>query len=189
MNNKRVILIHGFNVRDGGAGSILKLAPYFEAAGYRVKTFRYGFFFLLRVRLLVDRFARVLADMSEPGDIVVAHSNGCLMAQIAAELGGEFAQLVYINPALDRDTALPSHVKRLHVWHSPGDKAVSAARFMPAHRWGDMGAVGYRGPFDPRVTNYDKEFGYPVKSGSHSDIFLPGKIEFFAPLIVKALIA
>lgn len=184
----RVILLHGFNVKDDGAGSILKLAPFLEAAGFRVKRFRYGFFFLLRVRFLVERFARVLADMSEPGDIVIGHSNGCLMAMIAAEHGATFAQMVFINPALDNDTPLPPHVGHLTIWHSPSDWVVRVARLLFAHRWGDMGAVGYRGKADARITSINKENAYEqATSSEHSDVFAEPQLSFFGPEIVRQI--
>lgn len=180
----RVILIHGFNVRDGGAGSILTLAPYFEAAGYRVKRFRYGFTFLLGVRFLCRRFARLLYDMAEDGDIVVAHSNGCLIAMMAAEMDAEFSHMVFLNPALDRDCPLPAGVGRLDVWHSPSDLAVRAARWLLFHRWGDMGAIGYRGLHDKRIRSFNKERDFPISSRGHSDVFTEPRLSYFAPRIV-----
>ncbi len=40
--SKRVILIHGFNVRDGGEGSIDKLKPLLKDNGYEPIDFDYG---------------------------------------------------------------------------------------------------------------------------------------------------
>lgn len=186
--NQRVILLHGFNVRDEGIATVGRLAPYFEAAGFRVKRPRYGWTFLLfGVRYMNPRAARMIADMAEPGDVVVGHSNGCAIAVGAAEQGAPFSQLVLINPALDSDHKFPSQLERIHVWHSPSDAPVRWAKWLPWHTWGDMGAVGYRGPFDPRVTCYNKQNGFPVSSSGHSDIFASGKLEYFAPLIVRAV--
>jgi pimeloyl-ACP methyl ester carboxylesterase len=187
MNGRRVILLHGFNVRDDGDGTVGKLAPYFEGAGFRVKRPRYGWTFLLGVRYLNPRASRMIADLAEPGDIVVGHSNGCAIAVGAAEHGAPFSAMVLINPALDSDYRFPRQLERIHIWHSPSDAPVSWARFLPWHAWGDMGAVGYRGPFDPRVTSFNKENGYRISSHAHSDVFAPGKLEFFAPLIVSAI--
>lgn len=187
MPKGRVILLHGFNVRDEGERTVGKLAPYFEAAGFAVKRPRYGWLGLLGVRALNGKFARLIADLSEPGDILVGHSNGCAIGVEAADLGATFTQLVLINPALDSDRRFPAQIERVHVWHSPSDGPVFAAKFLPWHAWGDMGAVGYRGIYDPRVTSYNKENGYPVSSSEHSDVFAPGKLEFFAPLIVAVV--
>jgi pimeloyl-ACP methyl ester carboxylesterase len=183
----RAILLHGFNVSDEGDRTIGRLQPYLDQAGLHVKRPRYGWLGLLGVRLLNRRFARLIADLAEPGDIVIAHSNGCAIAAEAADLGAPFGEMVLINPALDSDRQFPRQVGRVHVWHSPSDAPVWASKFIPWHSWGDMGAVGYRGPYDYRVTSYNKENAYPVSSSSHSDVFDHGKIEFFAPLILSAL--
>lgn len=183
----RCILLHGFNVSDEGAHTVGRLAPYFEAAGFEVKRPRYGWCGLLGVRFMNRRFARLIADLAEPGDVVVGHSNGCAIAADAADIGAPISQLVLINPALDADRRFAPQVQRVHVWHSPSDGPVTFAKFLPWHAWGDMGAVGYRGPFDPRVSSYNKENGYQVSSSAHSDVFEPGKLEFFAPRIVAAV--
>lgn len=185
--NPRVILLHGFNVFDGGAGTVGKLTPFFEKAGFRVKPMRYGWRGLGGVWFLNATFSGILADLAEPGDIVVGHSNGCAIAAGAFAKGAEFSQLVFINPALDADHVFPASpsLRAVHVWHSPSDKPVALAKWIPGHAWGDMGAVGYRGPTDARVTSYNKENGYRVSSSKHSDIFEPAKLDFFAPLIVS----
>jgi pimeloyl-ACP methyl ester carboxylesterase len=185
----RVILVHGFNVSDGGAGSVLTLTPYFERVGLQVKRFRYGWLFLLGVKFLNDRLARLLADFADRGDIVVAHSNGAAIAHLAAtKYGAEFSHLILINPALDRDAEFPESLRNVHVWHSPSDAPVSWARWIPGALWGDMGAVGYQGPYNPRVVSFNKENGYPVSSRAHSDVFREPALSFFAPEIVHQLI-
>lgn len=182
----RVILIHGFNVRDEGDRTVGALAPFLESAGFHVKRPRYGWRGLLGVRYLNETFSQLIADLSEPGDILIGHSNGCAIAVEAAEKSThEFARLVLINPALDSDHLFPANIRRIDVWHSPSDGPVRFAKFLPWHSWGDMGAVGYRGLYDPRVRSYNKENGFKVSSDSHSDVFEPGKIEFFGPLIVS----
>lgn len=184
----RVILVHGFNVRDGGLNTVVALRPYFEAAGFEVKLFRYGWTGLLGTYFLNARFAQILADLSEPGDIAVGHSNGCALIHESVHLGATFSQLVYVNPALDRDAALPAGVQRAHVWHSPSDLPVRFARWLPSHPWGNMGSRGYVGA-DRRFTNYNKETGFPpYSSREHSDVFKPGLIEFFGPQIVAAVV-
>jgi len=183
----RVILLHGFNVSDEGERTVGRLQPYFEQAGYVVRRPRYGWLGLLGVRVLNKRFARLLADLAEPGDVVVGHSNGCAIAVEAADLGAPFSQLVLINPALDSDRVFAPQIQRVHIWYSPSDTPVAFARLLPWHAWGDMGAVGYRGPYDPRVSSYNKENGYAISSSGHSDVFEPNKLKFFAPAILKSL--
>jgi pimeloyl-ACP methyl ester carboxylesterase len=183
---RRAILIHGFNVRDEGNSTVGTLVPYLQAAGFHVKRPRYGWRGLLGVRYLNDTFSQLIADLSEPGDTLIGHSNGCAIAVQAVEkTEHEFDRLVLINPALDSDYLFPSNVRRIDVWHSPSDAPVRFAKLLPWHSWGDMGAVGYRGLYDPRVRSFNKENGFEVSSSSHSDVFAPGKVEFFAPIIVS----
>lgn len=189
MSKPRVILLHGFNVSDEGEKTVGQLAPYLERAGFpSVKRVRYGWLGLLGVRALNGRFARIIADLTEPGDIVIGHSNGCAIAFEAARLGAPFGQMVLINPALDDDVQFPPQIGRIHVWHSPSDSPVFIAKFLPWHAWGDLGADGYRGRYDKRVTSYNKENGFEESSREHSDVFTPEKIKFFGPLIVQAVV-
>lgn len=186
----RVWLLHGFNVSDGGERTVQALAPFFEAEGYEVKRFRYGWRGLLGVRMMNDTFARILADIIEPGDIVLGHSNGgCIGYLAAAEHAAPIGQLVLINPALDADVKFPAQLRAVHIWHSPSDRPVAVAKLLPWHNWGDMGAVGYRGPHDPRVRSYNKENGYPVSSREHSDVFTEPRLSYFGPLIAQAVSA
>ena len=106
--------------------------------------------------------------------------------RLASWLGAPFTQLVFINPALNtkgKKTRIGSTVQRVHVWHSPSDKAVRVARWIPFHPWGRMGAVGYKGK-DPRYVNFDKENDFDLSSSTHGDVFDNEKLEFFGPRIV-----
>lgn len=181
---QRAILVHGFNVHDGGKGTVGKLAPYLEAAGYDVRIFKYGWMGLISVRLFNDRLAELLADMCDEDDLLIGHSNGCCLIHQAGSHGAKFKRIVYINPALDRNAPLSPKASVLHVWHSPSDKPVAWARFLPDHPWGDMGAWGYQGKFDPRITNFNKETCYRVSSREHSDVFTGERLKFFGPMIV-----
>lgn len=104
------------------------------------------------------------------------------------QIGAPIKAAAFINPALDRDAPLAKQVQHLDVWHSPSDAPVRFARVLPWHRWGDMGAVGYRGKYDPRVRNHNKEHAFTVHSSAHSDVFLDPKIKYFGPRIVAALL-
>lgn len=147
-------LVHGVNVTDGGAGSIDRLGPYLKAAGWRVGQFDYGW------RIVTHawgnpEFARRLASMAGPDDIIVGHSNGCVIGDRASWLPWFLPErMFYINPALDVHRAPGPGVKSLTVFHSWDDVATLLARFVPGSRWGSMGRDGYRGK-DPRITNVE----------------------------------
>jgi hypothetical protein len=51
-----------------------------------------------------------------------------------------------------------------------------------------MGARGYRGYYDPRITNHNKADNLPVRSSAHSDVFAEPALSFFAPRIVDTVL-
>lgn len=177
---KTAHFVHGFNVSDSGANTTDRLVPFFSAAGYNVHEHDYGWFGLLQVRFLNGRVAKRVAKSVRPGDIGVGHSNGCAILARAAALV-PFDGLVLVNPALDKDTEFPASLRWIHVYHSNGDAAVSLARFLPMHQWGDMGRVGYCGD-DGRVLNFDHS------PDGHSDIFKHGRVAEWGPKIVQEVV-
>lgn len=191
------ILVHGFNVWDGGRATVGTLRPFFAARSVTPILIDYGHFGLIQTKLFNDRVARRIHDTVRAASLhydhvlVVGHSNGCAVADAAAQRPGFRADgFVYINPALRKDRPLPSGVGFLHVWHSPSDRVVRLARRLPfARNWGAMGADGYQGPIDSRVTNFNKERGFPIKSDGHSDVFSYEKRALFGPLIVDAALS
>jgi pimeloyl-ACP methyl ester carboxylesterase len=165
---KTVYLIHGFNVRDDGAGTTDLLAPLFEDAGLRVKQLDYGYFERVRVRLCNDSMARVIATTLIPNSLVVAHSNGCDVVYRAAKHGAIFQRAVLINPALDADKAI-DNAKQVQVWYSPSDSWTRLARFIPRSNWGNQGCVGYKGN-DARYANFNEDVIFNSTVG-HSGVF------------------
>jgi len=171
-------LVHGFNVRDGGAATTDKLRQPLEALGWNVEEFDYGWTFLLGVWLGNGPRAKKLALQVKHGDVGFGHSNGCAILHRAAHLGAPFKKLVYVNPALDSDARLAARVEMLTVWHSPSDIPVRMASWLPGVAWGDMGSIGCT-VASPRIHNQNKETGWSVSSKSHSDVFHGRKWEFF----------
>ena len=189
---KVALLVHGF-ASKGGKGSTDLLRPFFEDAGYQVAELDYNWTGLIGVRTCNKKLGKSWAGWcrivaSYATEIIgVGHSNGCAILRASAWLGAPFTQLVFINPALNtkgKKTRIGSLVKRVHVWHSPSDKAVRIARFLPRHPWGRMGAIGYKGN-DPRWINYNKQHDFRVSSRSHGDVFDAEKLAFFGPRIVE----
>lgn len=147
-------LIHGFNVRDGGRGTIAKLGPYAESAGFEQRLFSYGWLGLMGVWFLNPRIVKQLIHRIMPGDIGIAHSNGCVLLLMAAIRGAPFKLLIYVNPALNSNAPPPPvYVEAIHVYHNDGDLVVKLAAWLWALApwaplgdplWGDMGARGYQ---------------------------------------------
>ena len=191
-----VHLVHGFNVSDGGKGSVGKLKDFFLAEGYFTNMVDYGWIGLGGVSYKNPSVSKKLMMVVNDGDIGVGHSNGCAILHDAACRGAKFKTLVFINPALDVDLTVPLGVERIHVWHSPSDVPVRAwhklEQTLPFiqkwldHPWGEMGAKGYMGD-DPRYINFNKETDFERSSDGHSDMFDWDKICYFGREIVKKL--
>lgn len=195
----RVVLVHGFNVRDP-AKTVGKLAAMFIAQGVRadhVKLFRYGWLGLLGVKFGNDNLAETLrclllevADRGEPV-IVIGHSNGCALIHRTAWLmddrsdgHGIIERAVYLSPALRRDAPPSPAVKQTDVFFTRNDWAVRASRLWPSE-WGDMGA---RGPVDDYNGRYRKVDGTVVIQG-HSDYFSDNSRNFMLERHVRPLVA
>lgn len=176
----KAYLIHGFNVRDNGAGSVLKLRPYLKAKGFEVVALGYEWTGRLGVRLCNPKLASFLASLVDEESVAVGHSNGCAIIDEACRRGALFSQVAYINPALDPDLAPVGWVKRADVFYSTGDWATTLARFIPFSTWGAMGAKGYTGK-DSRVVNHE------MGSFGHSDVFNDKHLKTWGPRIASAL--
>ncbi|WP_339869053.1 hypothetical protein [Pseudohongiella nitratireducens] len=189
--NTHVILLHGFNVRDGGKGSVGKLMMFFEAAGCSVELMSYGYFnvFMPRwrnktvARDLADKVARVKAAGYRC--VVCAHSNGAAITHLAGKKhDAPIDKVMYINPALDAGVRFPESFGAFDVWHNPKDIIVKLARLIPWHQWGSMGAVGYT-RFDHRGHNYNMLTNFDLPSALHSSIFHDPARAVFGPLIAQ----
>jgi len=175
-------ILHGFNIRDGGEKTTGKLLQVIHDLGYQPKEFEYGWLGFAGARLFSNNLARVLARISEPGDIAIGHSNGCNIINQALRHGAHFERVLYVAPALDSGTPLPAQVQEAIVLHSNHDWIVWLASFLPFHPWGRMGYSGYRGP-DERYRNID----CTNWSFGHSDYFRPHNLSRLTYFIARYL--
>ena len=151
----KFVLVHGFNVRDGGSHTVDKLAPFILSSGHQVDLDEgdYGFFNIWMVRLFKSwRKSRVLyrlAKAFETADVIITHSNGANFTTQALDLLPEEYNnellVIHISPALDRDTEIPQSIRGQLVLHTPHDGWVKLSSLLWFHPWGRMGAVGYKG--------------------------------------------
>jgi hypothetical protein len=149
-----VVLCHGFNIKDGGKATTDMLRKPSEDAGFTVLEADYGHTSLIAVRFFSDNIASVVAGMTPQRSIGVGHSNGCNILLQAAEQGASFDTLIFINPALNNDFKVPMQVNKVIVIHNIDDNVVQMSKFLPFHRWGNAGKVGYQGN-DSRVENVE----------------------------------
>ena len=172
---KKIILVHGFSVRDGGKKTIDQLSPFIRDAGHVVDLDEgdYGYFNLWMIRLfksyLKSRVIYRLAKAFETADVIITHSNGANFTTQALDLllpeMNNKIIVIHISPAINSKTPIPQAVKAQMVQHTPHDFWVKLASYLPFHPWGRMGASGYKGT-DNRNTN---RINRDVKG--HSDWF------------------
>jgi hypothetical protein len=174
----KVVLVHGFNVRDGGKRTVDQLAPFIEAAGHEVDVDEgdYGFFNIWMIRFRKSKTRRRviyrLAKAFETADVLIFHSNGSNFGTQALDLmGPEFNNtklVIHISAALDQDAEIPNAVHHQLVLYTPHDKAVRASSWLWFHPWGRMGAKGYSGDDNRNMNVMDSSVQ------GHSDWFKTG---------------
>lgn len=160
--------IHGFNVKDEGGATTDTLTPILQSRGMQVKEHNYPHFFRLRVRLCNKAMATMIRDMVQPGDPIIAHSNGCAIVYLAAKVGAQFGHVTLVNPALDCKLAIPGATS-VDVWYAPSDQWTNVAKYIPFSIWGAQGRKGFTGDDDRyRQINEDEMFQAEV---GHSGMF------------------
>lgn len=172
-----VYIAHGFNVRDPRV--FFKVGQAFAAANYEVVEIYYGWTGIITARIAVAREGRRLAEIAKPGDIAIGHSNGCAVIARALELGAPLRQVMFINPALDKNRTLES-VERADIYYARDDYAVLFGKYLrwfsPLRligmetTWGEMGRTGYRGSalnhFNFNLANVLEDDSYIGHSGA-----------------------
>lgn len=86
----------------------------------------------------------LLAQHSSDGDIIVAHSFGCLRAWHAHKVRN-YRAIICIAPAMERASEW-SHPDRVHCWYSPDDWAVRIGSWLRLHPFGRAGNKGFNQP-------------------------------------------
>lgn len=157
------ILLHGFNVKDGGYGSTDMIRPIASDRGYGVKEWDYGWVNLVRLRWRNAKVAKELAKWIIEYNrkvVLIGHSNGCaIIYEALTKYGVHVEAVIFINPALDTNLPLPTdQVKRFVILYNGEDHiteylAPAWVRFinlMPLsrmkfgkHLWGSAGRQGF----------------------------------------------
>jgi len=183
----RIVLVHGFNVRDGGAQTVDRLAPFLEAAGYTVDKDEadYGWFGLLAVRIRKYYAVRRIVNALHDADVIISHSNGSNYEHKALALlehRKKAYQIIRLSPALNSSTGVTVNVATAAVFHTHTDWITWLSGLLWFHPWGRQGQKGYTGD-DRRIVNYD----YTDLILNHSDWFKDGNIEIVAADIIEFL--
>lgn len=165
----RILGING--IRTDGSSSTDKLLIKLTELGYPTVDVNYPRvnIFTARSRKRQHRNARILKNISKPGDVLVAHSYGCLLALRAMEQGARFKHVFFFAPAMNVDFTFPYHgMGKLSVIYNPTDNAIRAGMLLWNHDFGAMGREGYQGPPDNRI---DSLKDLTSREGEHSDFF------------------
>lgn len=110
---------------------------------------------------------------SRNGDIVIAHSFGCLRTWYAHQVR-DYKAIVCIAPAMDPEMQW-RHPERVHCFHSPKDWAVRLGSILV---WHPFGPAGVRGFTQEGVTNIEYACG-------HSDYFGPALLKGVADYVER----
>ena len=130
-------------------------------------------------------------------DVVICHSNGCLIAWMLLEKGVSPSKVFCIQPALRRDTLWNSPNTKVYCFYNKKDYIVGLGRmwgrfvsvanpFRNRHGWGSAGRHGFTK--DSSVINIDtgrKE--YPCYAKGHSGFFKSNVIEACSSEIISAM--
>ena len=103
----------------------------------------------------IKRRAKKIVEAHKEGDILIAHSFGCLASIYAMKMGAKFDKVFFFGAAAERNEEFPeeSFVKLYNI-HSVDDRALWLGNKLPFHKFGTLGKYGYNGE-DFRVENVD----------------------------------
>lgn len=186
-SRSRVVLIHGIYAREG-TSHIRQLQPYFEAAGFDVVVFEYGFVSALQTYFRNPGVARRLAELVRADDHLVCHSNGAAIAWLAMQKHGmRCVKASLIAPALDDDKVMQG-ASWTDVCHNVCDHVVWFSRLFWRHAWGSMGRDGCTNVDGIRLGMHNIDVAnhaaLPTICG-HLAYFEPHILPRFAPWLVR----
>jgi hypothetical protein len=113
----------------------------------------------------IRRRAELILQCHKPGDVLIAHSFGCLASVYAMQLGARFSKVFFFAAAAEQDVEIPEAFEVLYNVHSASDRALFFGAALPFHRFGNLGRFGYIGN-NPKVLNED---ALGMDHGSYSE--------------------
>lgn len=99
-----------------------------------------------------NRRVRKILERNQPGDILIAHSFGCLASVKAMKEGARFKKVFFFGAACECDIEIPDAFDELYNIHSHADRTLKLGDLLPYHDFGLMGYNGYQGN-NPKVIN------------------------------------
>jgi len=169
----KVIGVNG--IRTHGATSTDLVLTELDRRGFDTVDVRLPWRSVFTARFGGKKDGELVADFSEPGDILVAHSFGCLRSWHAHHLV-DYSLIVCIAPAMPRH-AQWRHPSRVQCWFSPDDLAVRAGTFLFLHPFGSAGTKGF---LQAGVQHY------AAPGSGHGDYFQGARLRVLADRITDA---
>lgn len=188
----KVICING--IRTDGSSSTKLFAAKLREMGIEAIEVDYPEvgIFGARSRKRQRKNAQYLLDVMEDGDILVAHSYGCLVGFRSMEMGAKYSKVFLYAPAMNRDFTFPfegaEHSKgSITIIHNPSDKAIKMGTWLRfRHDFGAMGSLGYNGSDDYRIINRLDNTGVEDKR-NHSHYFNEKNLDNEIELFIEAI--
>jgi hypothetical protein len=129
----------------------------------------------------IKRRAKKILEANKPGDILIAHSFGCLASVYAMQMGAKFDKVFFFGAAAEKDIDFPEGAfNTLYNIYSKDDPALWLGGHIPFHKFGYLGKEGYTGK-DANVVNID------ASGNSHNSYSTPEHICDWVSFIEKAL--
>ncbi len=195
----RVHFIHGFNITDGGEGTLGTLMDSLDLKGYETVLHDLGYIGLILLRCKNARLAEKIAEQVGENDVIVAHSNGCLITykivKILAKKGIHPKVVVTINAAMRRDAEWPEEIYILNLYSSKDFIVLLGsiwARLMSfgglfTHGWGAAGRYGFTTEHS-KLTNWDTaKWHWEEPTEGHSDLMEPDAVNYWSDKIEEYL--
>ena len=135
----KVIGIPGIHSR--GKDSTIRVLVELDKLGHRILPLVLGNRNILNARWKTKRDVDEIVKFSEPGDILVAHSRGCILAGHAAQRV-EYSHIFVLAPAMSKNWEW-FNPRRVTCFHSKGDWVVKLGSRLLFHPFGLAGVVGY----------------------------------------------
>jgi len=171
----KIITING--IRSTGAGSTDIAGACLADMGYDVHDLNQPVRSAWGARWKANRDAKDIIEVANDGDVLLAHSYGCLKSSIAMR-GVNFMAAFLFRPAMSRWHRFPQYQDtKIFCIHSKQDWTIFMGSMALYHPFGLAGFSGFRSPY---VTN--------IKShGPHSHDFHADNVGCWAHFVDNAI--
>ena len=157
----KIIGVNG--IATDGAGNTDVLLKRLARLGYDTVDVQLPKRHFFSARWGAKKDAQLVVDNSDDGDVVVAHSFGCLRTAFAMRRRS-YRAVFLIAPAMSKNYRFPMSSTDIYAFHSREDMAIRAGALLLFHPFGLAGRHGFN---DPMVTNVHR-------AGGHNSYFEEG---------------